>query len=118
MPFYLSTLSRSLAHFARPPRSPLPPPLLPSPPSLSLLFDAGGLSRGHFYVNGHDLGRYFLFPGQDNTRYYYVPMDTLNPPGHPNTIVVIDELGAPSLATVNLVLSSLAVPDPGMACPV
>jgi len=44
-------------------------------------------------------------------------MDTLNPPGQPNTIVVIDELGAPSLATATLVFSTLALPDPGTACP-
>jgi hypothetical protein len=80
-----------------------------------LLLDAKGLGRGHFFINGHDLGRYWpLVPGA--SRHYYVPLELIQE-GSANTLTVFDELGAPQLATVTFVFSQLEVPAPGMECP-
>ena len=80
-----------------------------------LLLDAKGLGRGHFYVNGHDLGRYWpLVPGA--SRHYYVPLELIKK-GTTNMLAVFDELGAPRLATVTFVYSQLELPTQGTQCP-
>lgn len=37
--------------------------------------------RGHLYINGHDLGRYYMINGKGQKtptqRYYYIPKDWL-----------------------------------------
>ena len=81
-----------------------------------LLLDAKGLGRGHFYINGHDLGRYWpLVPGA--SRHYYVPLELIEEGSANNTLTVFDELGAPQLATVTLVFSQLELPARGAQCP-
>ena len=73
-----------------------------------LLLDAKGLSRGHFYVNGHDLGRFWpLVNG--STRHYYVPLDVLLD-STPNVLTVFDELGAQDISTVRFVYARLELP--------
>ena len=56
--------------------------------------------------------RYFTLPSHgvllDNARYYYIPGDVLAPRGQRNTLVVFDEVGASSIGSVQLVLSSLS----------
>jgi hypothetical protein len=37
----------------------------PTDENSTLLLDAGGLTRGHYYVNGHDLGRYWTIGGYE-----------------------------------------------------
>jgi hypothetical protein len=82
----------------------------------TLLLDAAGLTRGHLYVNGHDLGRYWTIGALE--RYYYVPLDTLAPAGQPNVLVVFDELGADpaAVARVTLVVGTLVLPEAGSSC--
>jgi hypothetical protein len=82
-----------------------------------VLLDADGLSRGHAYVNGNDLGLYWLIQGICYTksplcqqiqinclkpmqRYYHIPSDWLMPKN--NILTVFDELGAPSPGSVGL----------------
>ncbi|RLN89684.1 hypothetical protein BBJ28_00004645 [Nothophytophthora sp. Chile5] len=77
----------------------------------STLLDCMGLTRGRAYINGHDLGRYWLIKnGQDQfvQRYYHIPPDWLLK-DQENLLVVFDELGG-SVANVSLV-SSTVVPD-------
>ena len=85
-----------------------------------LKLDALGLSRGHFYVNGEDLGHYYTIPaGKDpdsselTQRYYYIPGDVLV--SGENTLVVIDELGVTALP--RLVLATLELPASPSGCP-
>jgi hypothetical protein len=84
-----------------------------------LLLDALGLTRGHFYVNGHDLGRFYTIAdnhGELSQRYYYIPEDVLVAPGQVNELVLIDELGA--TAAPRLVTSRLELPTDSSGCAV
>jgi hypothetical protein len=83
-----------------------------------VLLDADGLSRGHAYVNGNDLGLYWSIQGicgqrkltcdgvepnclVPTQRYYHIPSDWLMPKN--NILTIFDELGAPSPGSVGLV---------------
>ncbi|CAF3494799.1 unnamed protein product [Adineta steineri] len=84
-----------------------------------VLLDARGLNRGHAFINGNDLGLYWLIQGicQDKApcccqqaqincleptqRYYHIPSDWLMPEN--NLITIFDDLGAPSPGSVGLV---------------
>ncbi len=83
-----------------------------------ILLDAQGLNRGHAFINGNDLGLYWLIQGvcqakpcccqhaqinclQPTQRYYHVPSDWLKPTN--NLITIFDDLGAPSPGSVGLV---------------
>ena len=84
-----------------------------------VLFDAQGLNRGHAFINGNDLGLYWLIQGicHDTTpcccqqaqvncleptqRYYHIPSDWLMPKN--NLITIFDDLGAPSPGSVGFV---------------
>eukprot|EP01047_Picozoa_sp_COSAG01_P014905 COSAG01_NODE_736_length_13947_cov_174.337449_4_plen_136_part_00 len=47
-----------------------------------VLLDATGLSRGHFWLNGHDLGKFWTIKGpsgQLTQRYYHLPSALLKP---------------------------------------
>jgi hypothetical protein len=90
------------------------------PVGAALLLEATGLSRGHFWVNGHDLGRIWPAIGADGvdmgtSQHYYIPQDTLV--AGENTFVVFDELGAPLLDHVRLVVAALEMPLGGGRCP-
>ena len=83
-----------------------------------VLFDARGLNRGHAFINGNDLGLYWLIQGicqsslpcccshaqinclQPTRRYYHIPSDWLLPKN--NLFTVFDDLGAPSPQSVGL----------------
>jgi hypothetical protein len=48
----------------------------------TVLLDATGLSRGHFWLNGHDLGKFWTIKGpsgQLTQRYYHLPSALLKP---------------------------------------
>jgi len=85
----------------------------------TLNLDASGLSRGRFWVNGFDLGRYWTrlcgatFMCQ---RFYSIPFDLLLPGAGANSLVLLDELGAPDVSAVALALSS-NVPLPACKAP-
>ena len=84
-----------------------------------VLLDATGLNRGHAYINGNDLGLYWLIQGfchdttpcccqqaqincmQPTQRYYHIPSDWLLPKN--NLLTVFDDLGAHSPGSVGLV---------------
>ncbi|GMF55851.1 unnamed protein product [Phytophthora fragariaefolia] len=80
------------------------------PNQSSILLDFIGLTRGRAYINGHDLGRFWLINDEGNfvQRYYHVPRDWLVK-DQANVLVVFDELGG-SVADVRMV-SSWMVPN-------
>ena len=84
-----------------------------------VLLDARGLNRGHAFVNGYDLGLYWLIQGvchdtapcccqqaqvnclEPSQRFYHIPSDWLMAKN--NLLTVFDDLGAPSPGSVSLV---------------
>ncbi|XP_065908051.1 uncharacterized protein [Dysidea avara] len=76
----------------------------------SLLLNLQGFGRGHYYVNGVDLGRYWLIKvdGQFVQEYYFIPPDLVNYDG-PNLLVIGEELGAPDPSKATLVLSTMTM---------
>jgi hypothetical protein len=84
-------------------------------PMITVMLDVSGLSRGHFFINGIDLGKYWtveatgLGPTQ---RYYQLPRSLLRSDAHnmTNLLVIADELGALSMGSargVRVVFSSM-----------
>ncbi|KAL4163838.1 hypothetical protein KRP22_005265 [Phytophthora ramorum] len=73
----------------------------------SILLDCLGLTRGRAYINGHDLGRYWLTNDEGDfvQRYYHIPRDWLLK-DQENLLLVFDELGG-SVASVRVVTSTL-----------
>ena len=105
------------ADFTTPQRVRAPPPGVEVSASLNL--DASGLSRGRFYVNGMDLGRYWskLCGGAYMCqRYYSIPLDLLREGEGANTLLVLDELGAPNASALALAVSENAPPPPPPPC--
>ena len=76
----------------------------------SLLLKLTGFTRGHYYINGVDLGRYWLieYGGEQVQEYYFVPPDVVNYSG-PNLLVIGEELGASDPTKAILVLSTMTV---------
>ena len=84
-----------------------------------VLLDAQGLNRGHAFVNGHDIGLYWLIVGvchptvpccchqeeincnEPTQRYYHIPSDWLMAKN--NLLTIFDDSGAPTPDTVRLV---------------
>ena len=85
---------------------------VPTTGQWSLLVDLRGLGRGHFYVNGHDGGRYWLVQGKGSqypTQWlYHVPQDWLL--GADNRITIIEELGGDP-SQVQFVISQMRSTD-------
>eukprot|EP01043_Picozoa_sp_COSAG02_P013161 COSAG02_NODE_522_length_20749_cov_14.985278_3_plen_401_part_00 len=84
--------------------------------SISVMLDVSGMSRGHFYLNGFDLGKYWTIgpSGQGPTqRYYQLPRSLLlSDAGEAKTnlLVLADELGAlgaGSVRSVRVVFSTM-----------
>ena len=75
----------------------------------SLLLDLTGMGRGHIYLNGMDLGRYWLIEvsGVPVQRYYFIPPDFIQ---DKNLLTLVEELGAPDPSKVALVECGLMVP--------
>lgn len=67
--------------------------------------------RGHCYINGHDIGRYWLIPAADGLPtqlLYHIPPDWLNwGEGAVNTVTVSEELGAVDPSQVRVVVSQM-----------
>lgn len=76
----------------------------------SLLLDLLGMERGYIYLNGVNLGRYWLtmVDGVYVQRYYLVPKPLLMEKN--NLLTLIEELGAPEPGSVKLVESKLVLP--------
>ena len=81
----------------------------PPPPTQkqSLLLDLGGMTRGHVYVNGFDLGRYWLaeVEGKPVQRFYALPYSLLVEKD--NLLVVFDELGIGDPHKISVVYSQI-----------
>ena len=81
------------------------------PPDHSLLLDLVGMQRGYLYLNGLNLGRYWLTQvnGVYVQRYYYLPQSLLRYTG--NFLVLGEEIGALAPENVRLVQSTFVVPQ-------
>ncbi|CAF1602324.1 unnamed protein product, partial [Didymodactylos carnosus] len=84
-----------------------------------LLMDANGLGRGHAYINGNDLGLYWLIAGEcsdeppcccqqaqkncmlPTQRFYHIPPDWLQAKN--NLLTIFEDLGAQSPGSVSIV---------------
>ena len=77
----------------------------------SVLIDLTGFMRGHCYINGHDIGRYWLIPasdGQPGQLLYHIPPDWLHwGQGAVNSVTVLEELGAVDPSKVRVVVSQM-----------
>ena len=76
----------------------------------SLLLKLTGFSRGHYYINGVDLGCYWLimYDGEVVQEYYFIPPDVVNYSGN-NFLVIGEELGMSDPAKAIVVLSTMTV---------
>jgi len=74
-----------------------------------LLLDLSGMNRGYIYVNGHNLGQYWLLEGGNSgsptQRYYHLPSDWLAPTGSSNLLTLCEELLAPAPDQVRVAVS-------------
>eukprot|EP00118_Oscarella_pearsei_P005546 m.25595 g.25595 ORF g.25595 m.25595 type:complete len:715 (+) comp28836_c0_seq3:162-2306(+) len=91
-----------------------------NPAAGPVFVNATGLNQGHIYVNGHDIGRYWLVQGNCTHRYscdvtyldnacgqptqalYHVPTDWLEP-DKDNLLVVFEAMGATALDRIGIV---------------
>ena len=85
--------------------------LFKTPPMMkgkSLLLDMKSMTRGHIYINGFDLGRYWLSKVDEEfvQQYYFVPPDLLKD-GDSNLLVVLEETEAGSPKDITLVYSTI-----------
>ena len=77
-----------------------------------LLLDIGasGMNRGHFYLNGEDLGRYWSIDvpaGVPVQRYYFLPPDLIQ---ESNLLVLVDEVGGCDTSSLAIVHTYMVVP--------
>ena len=83
---------------------------LPTDGLFSVLIDMRGMGRGHCYINGHDIGRYWLIEGGDSgmpTQWlYHIPPDWLTTEGD-NTLTIIEELAGVDPSKVQVVISQM-----------
>ena len=75
----------------------------------AVVVNMSGAGRGHVYINGVDMGRYWAIEqgGAPVQQYYYVPRDMLTAT---NTLVVCEELGMTDLAQITIALSNVQLP--------
>lgn len=72
--------------------------------------DLLGMSRGHVWINGFDVARYWLILSNDKLptqQRYHIPSDVILVGS--NIIVIFDELGSIDLTTVRLLISRVKV---------
>jgi hypothetical protein len=79
-------------------------------PSRMSLFVETTSGRGHFWLNGNDLGRYWnITRGSTedySQRYYFLPFDMLRAAGHWNELIIFDSIGG-GHSDKRIVLSSV-----------
>ena len=84
---------------------------LPSTGLYAVLLDLTGMGRGHAFVNGHDIGHYWLIEGGDSgyptQSLYHVPQDWLV--DGDNSLTLIEELGGDPTAVQVLISQMLPV---------
>ena len=71
----------------------------------SMMLDLAGMGRGHLFLNGFPLGRYWSIKvgGVYVQRYYFIPSDLIK---DTNLLTLVEELGATNPGTVSIVDSS------------
>jgi len=92
------------------------------PKNSSLLLSGIGLNRGHYYLNGNDLGRYWLILRNDGSNtptqtYYYIPQDYLLDNNNVLTISAIlpvEDITKIDFVTAQLVESTDIISDSGI----
>lgn len=90
------------------------------PAGASVLLNITGLGRGHAFVNGNDIGRYWSILRNDGSNQmtqtlYHIPTDWLNVGASgSNTLTLGEILGAPNPGLASIVLSTL---QPGSPSP-
>ena len=83
----------------------------------ALLLNATGLGRGHAYLNGRSVGRYWSKMRNDGSdrpsqALYVLPAEWLAPGGGVNTLVVAEVGGAVDLSAVSLSVARMAEVTP------
>ena len=75
----------------------------------SMLLDLAGMGRGHMWLNGFPLGRYWSIKvGRVYVQhYYFIPPDLIE---ETNLLTLVEEIGAIDLESVSIVDSSFVVP--------
>ena len=75
----------------------------------SMMLDMAGMGRGHMFLNGFHLGRYWSIQvgGAYVQRYYFIPPDLI---ADSNLLTVVEELGAPDPGSVAVLDSTFVVP--------
>lgn len=80
-------------------------------PSIQGLFLDISKGRGHLWLNGKDLGRFWnITRGETDTltqQFYFLPFDYLRSDGHLNEITIFDAFGSDHAEMTKLVLSSV-----------
>ncbi|KAL7471858.1 hypothetical protein ACHAXS_012210 [Conticribra weissflogii] len=72
--------------------------------------------RGHMYINGYDLGRFWNISRNDNSNrrsqeYYYLPKDLLQEQDGMNELKVLDVFGSDLSSSVSIVISWIEVSE-------
>ena len=75
----------------------------------SILLDLAGMGRGHIFLNGFPLGRYWSIQvgGAYVQRYYFIPPGLI---GETNLLTLAEELGAADVESVSIQDSTFVVP--------
>ena len=78
-------------------------------PGYTLLLDLQGMGRGYFFLNGFNMGRYWLnvVGGEYVQRYYFLPQSMLKE--KMNLLTLLEDVGANSPERVQLVQSTMIV---------
>ena len=74
--------------------------------------DSIGVNRGHFYLNGYDMGHYnnYQISNIMVQQFYFIPKDYLNANGQNNTLVFINEYPNATLSNIKIVSSTVVIP--------
>ena len=77
---------------------------------MPLAIDMGSAGKGHIWINGFDVGKFWQRGGSAGgiQRYYQLPQDYIEAAPASNTIVIFDELGVLRLADLRIVKSAAA----------
>lgn len=89
------------------------------PGATQLLLDASGLGRGRFWVNGHEVGRYYTLTRNDGSacpkgsscptqQYYHIPAAWLVSGQNANLLTIFEASGATELSSVGLATAQMA----------
>jgi len=86
------------------------------PKGAALLLSGIGLNRGHYYINGYDLGRYWMILRNDGSNtptqtYYTIPQDLLSENGQ-NLLTLLAVLPIQDITKLDLVTAQMVAGTP------